>query len=210
MPFGKYKGRPVVELLEEAPKYLQYMATRPWVRENFPAIYQIIIDRGPKPEDTPEHNRIQAMFLDESFRRRFCQLVGHAYTDRVDFEQAGADVVLDHVPLGGLRIEIKPFVGDDYPSVLRQMRHQRTSVLLLEKYDGTSVTCDEFVAMFARSGRKVIFLNEVTSKRCAICDRDFNDEDGGDVCRSCQQHCLVFGDDDTEIYGEICSNVEIP
>lgn len=59
------------------------------------------------------------------------------------------------------RIEIKPVVSDDFPAVLRQMNHQRSNVLFLEKYTGTGATKEQFIDFFAAQNIKVMFASEV-------------------------------------------------
>lgn len=58
-------------------------------------------------------------------------------------------------------VEIKPVVSDDFPAVLRQMKHQRSNVLFLEKYTGTGATKEQFIDFFAAQNIKVIFTSEV-------------------------------------------------
>jgi uncharacterized protein (DUF3820 family) len=71
VPFGKYKGRLIEELIEDDPGYLQWLASQDWFRARFVALHQVIINRGAEPEETPEHNALQVLFLDEKFCRRF-------------------------------------------------------------------------------------------------------------------------------------------
>jgi hypothetical protein len=93
-------------------------------------------------------------------------------TDRL-FEHEGIDVrirvALQHKEcpdlLGHLllwtRIELKPSVGDDYPSVLRQMLANRSQVLVLDQYTGKGATREQFVRTFQASGKRVVFLSEI-------------------------------------------------
>jgi hypothetical protein len=60
-------------------------------------------------------------------------------------------------------VEIKPMIGDDYAAVLRQVRASGSMVVLVGRYDGFGATRDEFVQMFAASGKKVVFLDEVNA-----------------------------------------------
>jgi hypothetical protein len=70
-------------------------------------------------------------------------------------------------------IEIKPSVSDDFPSVLRQIKAQKTGahvfsrsalgndyiVLLIGEYSGIGATKDEFVAFMKNEGIIVVFDN---------------------------------------------------
>jgi uncharacterized protein (DUF3820 family) len=67
VPFGKYKGRSIIELQETDPGYLQWLVAQDWFREKFITLHQTIINRGGEPSETPEHNYYQALFLDEKF-----------------------------------------------------------------------------------------------------------------------------------------------
>lgn len=69
MPIGKYKGMPVEVALQD-PQYCEWLAAQPWFRERFGNVYNIIINKG-EPDDSPAHNALQALFLDEEYRVRF-------------------------------------------------------------------------------------------------------------------------------------------
>ena len=71
VPFGKYKGRLIEELLVDDPGYVEWLAGQEWFRAKFTVLHQVIINRGAEPEETPEHNAMQVRFLDDEFCRRF-------------------------------------------------------------------------------------------------------------------------------------------
>lgn len=71
IPFGKYKGRLVDEVLLDDPGYLQWLAGQDWFRAKFNILHQVIINRGAEPEETPDHNAMQVRFLDDEFCLRF-------------------------------------------------------------------------------------------------------------------------------------------
>jgi len=54
------------------------------------------------------------------------------------------------------RIEIKPSMGDDYPSVLRQMKASGCNVLYLGHYAGSGATLLQVRKMFAASGIRIL------------------------------------------------------
>ena len=96
VPFGKYKGRPLVEVIETDPAYLQWLTAQDWFREKFVTLHQTIINRGAETEETPDHNALQVMFLDDGFRDRFIQALfkDSVCESDVEFEVGGVDVVL--------------------------------------------------------------------------------------------------------------------
>lgn len=73
IPFGKYKGQPV-DILAQDRQYCEWLEQQEWFRARYPAIHTVIINNFGEPEETPEHNALQALFVDEDFRKRF--LVG--------------------------------------------------------------------------------------------------------------------------------------
>lgn len=71
VPFGKHKGRSIEEVLETDPGYLQWLSSRPWFAAKFVTLHQTVINRGGEPEETPEHNSLQVLFLDDAFCWKF-------------------------------------------------------------------------------------------------------------------------------------------
>lgn len=66
VPFGKYRGQSINQLLADQ-NYCCWLLAQPGFRERFPAIVNIIVNRGAEPEETPEHNAMQVLFLDDVF-----------------------------------------------------------------------------------------------------------------------------------------------
>lgn len=72
---------------------------------------------------------------------------------------------------GKYKVEIKPTIGDDFPSVLRQLKasmpvekypSQRIfNVLLVGEYSGTGASREEFIRFFESQGYRVVFENEL-------------------------------------------------
>jgi uncharacterized protein (DUF3820 family) len=77
VPFGKYKGRLIEEVLVDDPGYLQWLAGQEWFRSKFAVLYQVIINRGAEAEETPEHNALQVRFLEDDFCLRFLRSTRH-------------------------------------------------------------------------------------------------------------------------------------
>lgn len=67
VPIGKYRGQPVDVLLSDE-GYVQWLQNQPWLKDNHPILYQVIVNRGVSDDsDTPEHNAMQAKFLNERY-----------------------------------------------------------------------------------------------------------------------------------------------
>lgn len=74
IPFGKYKGQPV-EVLQNDPQYLDWLSSQDWFKRRYKQLNQIIINNFNEPSETPEHNALQAKFVDDEFVRKFIGLV---------------------------------------------------------------------------------------------------------------------------------------
>jgi hypothetical protein len=72
IPFGKYRDQPIEVLLADS-QYLAWILAQPglvaMMQQRYPAIYNIIVTGVPTTEDTPEHNALQARFLDRDFQQ---------------------------------------------------------------------------------------------------------------------------------------------
>lgn len=214
IPFGKYKDMPI-ESLSQDKNYINWLLAQNWFAEKYRDLHTIIINNFQEPTDTPEHNALQALFLDDGFCHKFVKIVlreiipkieridiwSQEYKEwefriienpemmeefksriyRKEFEVDGIDVILDYgfsllaamcnwskkEEIGSYNarrsflIEIKPSVGDDYPSVLRQMQSMQTSILFLEKFTGSGITEEQFIEIFNNQKRTVVFRRDV-------------------------------------------------
>lgn len=77
VPFGKHQGLTVAELLERDPNYAQWLLSQNWLAQRFAQLHAAIVTRGATPDDSPEHNQIQARFLDPEFRTAVIALTQH-------------------------------------------------------------------------------------------------------------------------------------
>lgn len=96
VPFGKYKGQPMEQLAAD-PEYCEWLSGQSWFIEKYAHIHTLIINNFGDPSETPEHNRLQLRFLDETFRRQCMQAAGiakHLYAAQPmpAFEVGGLDV----------------------------------------------------------------------------------------------------------------------
>jgi len=157
IPFGKYKGQPT-EILAADPQYMEWLTSQGWVRERFPQLYTLIINNFGETADTPEHNALQARFLDESL----CIQVAHMVWDCFHLESIPADYInCEFEPEGGgdiliryrewmklsngywvkvqgpfIVLELKPSMGDDFPGILRSIKRLKTGA-----YSGARLKC---------------------------------------------------------------------
>ena len=69
VPFGKYKGQPITDLLNGDPSYLEYLKKQEWFRK-YPTVYNIVVNQtittNNNNSKTPEHNKLQNLFLDNN------------------------------------------------------------------------------------------------------------------------------------------------
>lgn len=87
-----------------------------------------------------------------------------------------------------IRAEIKPVVGDDYPSVLRQMKlqppvqshgwdfNESFRCLFVRAYDGEGATKDQFVKLFETQRFKVVFESDIENVTLPPYDEIFKHE----------------------------------
>lgn len=71
VPFGKYKGQPITALINDS-KYLEWCKSQEWFQK-YPIIYNICVNQTIAPNDTctPEHNKLQNLFLEQKFILQF-------------------------------------------------------------------------------------------------------------------------------------------
>lgn len=261
VPFGKYKGRPVVELMADS-NYCEWLGAQSWFRERYGNVYNMIINTGGQPQDSPEHNAMQARFLDHDE----CLRLAHGlfqtaqedllelhdeltpkqrahlkvadtfrtWVSNLSFENMGWDVVLDlnfslpvteterkcdcdrggyshgddcpmskvwvdnsahissttpyeRVRSGGddlrrLAIELKPTMGDDYPTVLRAVTKRAPLLsgvnhwlVLADRVQFEGVTLPQVKRIFQSRGVILAMTSELFPR----------DEQWTCVCREC-------------------------
>lgn len=169
--FGKYKGKSVEALLDDRP-YLDWLLSQSWFKEKFGNVYNVVINNGNEPSETPEHNAMQIKFLSQEYRQKFaCEIFWELMpcTDAPEFEKDGIDVCFSPNPyrMTTICVEIKPTVGDDYPAILRQVKRYKknnplaTFVLLVREYTGSGASESEFTHFFLSQGVEVVFESEV-------------------------------------------------
>ena len=109
VPFGKYKGQPITDLLNDS-KYVEWCKQQPWFQK-FPVVYNICVNQTITPNNqnakTPEHNKIQNMFLEKEIIGKIARSANetrcfrynkniHAGDTEVEFEgEYNWDVIID-------------------------------------------------------------------------------------------------------------------
>lgn len=68
VPFGKYRGRPVEDMLADA-EYMTWLEAQPWFRERF--LHLLSRRDAEAANRTPVHNRLQTLFLEEAYVAAF-------------------------------------------------------------------------------------------------------------------------------------------
>ena len=82
VPFGKYQGRSVEELVADD-SYARWLTAQDWFRTRYATLCQVVINKGAEPTETPEHNAIQVKFLDDAFCKALLKVVwGHEWAER--------------------------------------------------------------------------------------------------------------------------------
>lgn len=181
VPFGKYKDRPVEDMLADG-DYMAWLEAQPWFRDRFG---HLLAGRDADAASrTPVHNRLQTLFLERPYRRAFIAAAGSLLASP-DFHPAHCAVIFERserygggsrhadvwfqefTPLGDgfvqleVWLEIKPVVADDYPAVIRQMRRNGSEYLFVDRYTGDGATEAQFVAMFRAGNLTVVFKRDV-------------------------------------------------
>ena len=180
VPFGKYKDQPVEALIADR-DYREWLMEQPWFRDRYVNLYQMVINYGGQPTETPEHNEMQAAFLDDDYCLKVARAIiapkelekpwwwdkempGQGWVPEPierGFEVGGWDVVLQ---VGDHRfgIELKPDLGDDFPAVLRQVKNHSKGAfqrcVLVRRANFEKVTLEQVGRMFAIS--HIILLRE--------------------------------------------------
>lgn len=79
-PLKKHKGEPVELVAATDPEYCKWAAMQPWFREQHSNIYNILVQAQPEAEASPEHNQMQAAFLEDTWREALLFHLGFVNT----------------------------------------------------------------------------------------------------------------------------------
>jgi hypothetical protein len=156
--------------------YCEWFAAQAWASEKHPEIVRFIQEGEQGGNETPEHNRIQAMFLELDVRNALIKICGGNpekwIYHKVDFENSGIDVLIHpqfSEPFSGrfFAIEVKPHVSDDYPVVIRQVRSKQRKndagrwVVYTESVSSQAVTEWQMREMFRLAGIWLVTKEEL-------------------------------------------------
>lgn len=180
IPFGKHREKPI-QILQQDAAYRDWLMQQNWFRDRHESIYQLIVNNFGEPTETPEHNAMQARFLNDELCIGLLRKLGwepfdHQGNGRLlrSFEERGWDVSIRAISTtisGGTRrlaavcLELKPFLGDDYPAVLRQMRAAQASgdlgALVVGQFTAIGATLEQVRAIFEQSGFHLVMMSEI-------------------------------------------------
>jgi len=151
MPFGKWSGTPVQDVLVADRAYCTWLCAQPWFRNDYPQLHALFSQNGAAPRATPAHNAMQLRYLDDRWCLRLALMLDppsfrydgpepplqaygqhrYAIVNRELEAQAGGgwwDVrfQLYVPPLLSERVlvELKTSIGDEWPEVLRQVKRR--------------------------------------------------------------------------------------
>jgi hypothetical protein len=76
-----------------------------------------------------------------------------------------------------IKVELKPYIGDDFPTVLRQMKTSGAMILVIREYNGAGASYDEFKQYFNSQGIRVFKEEEIENTTLPTYDEvlDFNE-----------------------------------
>lgn len=186
IPFGKLKGLPLEELANHK-DYAQWLTTRPDFKIRYPDIYMFIVNHFHRPDDSPEHNELQVKFLNQDFCLKLAFLLEPRLFNKKELPniskptfEKGYDVTYTAssphwYKSAKILIEIKPTIGDDFPSILRQIkasmpitcgnfddpRSQYYYCLVLRDYIGVGASREQFIQFFQSQGYTVVFFDDI-------------------------------------------------
>lgn len=152
IPFGKYKGKPI-DVLAQDYEYCDWLMQQDWVRERYGNVYTLIVNNFGEATETPEHNKLQYEFMQEENVLKLIRMI-YETTDitvkKIIPEVRGWDVLAEFRYLSNeddenywisenIVIELKPCIGDDYPSVLRQMKANCRRCMQIDRRSGKDI-----------------------------------------------------------------------
>lgn len=126
VPFGKYKGQPITALMNDT-KYLEWCKQQEWFQK-FPVVYNICVNQTTTTNTnskTPEHNKLQNMFLNETFQIKLLNILLGSNVG-VEFKQNFELLILDEE-------FISHFGNIEIPQINRSLKG--SNIVFEEKYN---------------------------------------------------------------------------
>lgn len=127
IPFGKYKGQPVEVLMQDR-SYLEWLSGQDWFRQRYAALYQtVVVNNFTEPSETPEHNALQVLFLDEAFCAAFVEAICPGAISRCTEK---------------MEIAAATAISEGRPKIVSMLKEKRKEVedATRELNDGTALT----------------------------------------------------------------------
>lgn len=173
VPIGKYKGQPL-EVLFADQKYSEWLLAQAWFIDRYAELAQLLrMGRLAEPQDTPEHNAMVASLIDQRDGMEWLVATSYPGWDREgaehfyaaqftqELEPKGGDIAVSFASYWGLLVEVKPLIGDDYPSVIRQVKAAgRRGVVIANKVEPTNLTLEQVRRQFELSGVRLVLESE--------------------------------------------------
>jgi hypothetical protein len=145
--FGKHNGKPVEFLLQDE-EYCRWLNAQNWFLTKYAELHKQIQERHFLSEETPVHNAMQLKWLDPDVLIQLFPVIS-SRLDKLNklgldfpshfFKNPQASAISEIIPEGSgywdvqfkmngfdCHVELKPQLGDDYPSVLRKMMSQKS------------------------------------------------------------------------------------
>lgn len=184
VPFGRYKGKPFEEVLADT-SYAQWLAAQDWFQSKFVTFYRLIQERLQLDEDSPEHNAMQLRWMnpillerlitavygdDDPVRRReeqleadgvgFCNILPEVNGWDIVFTWQTRQLKTKSFERRQCYVELKPTLGDDFPSVLRSMNLKKGKhdpddtlyFLVVGAFSSSSATSEQIWSYFDKHG----------------------------------------------------------
>lgn len=163
-PIGKYKGQHINTIPKD---YIDWIISQPWFREKYPQYVQIIINNHEPPENTPEHNKLVARLLNKDIILKLTdKLLSHKDENyRIEFEtKYGWDASI-YTNKGTIAIEAKPTIGDDFPVILRTIKHRinRWAEAQLKGHRYNNNDIRYYTHMFYKNVKAVILYEQINA-----------------------------------------------
>ena len=100
LSFGKHKGQPITTVLANDPEYLQWLLQQEWFNtknKNHSIIYNICVNQqithGNQGSKTPEHNKLQNLFLDDENVKKLLKHVNNQTNNKNVYIEVGTGIV---------------------------------------------------------------------------------------------------------------------
>lgn len=173
VPIGKYKGQPLERLMADQ-SYSEWLLAQAWFVDRYAELANLLrLGRLTEPQDTPEHNAMIAGLIDQrdAFEALASRILAgywarseeiYCSSFRQELEPKGGDILI-MVDAARILVEAKPLIGDDYPSVIRQVKsagYGRGSVVIANKVETTNLSLQQVRRQFELAGVHLVLEAE--------------------------------------------------